>query len=73
MQKESLNAVNLKVVEFLLMTSTALENTEASKATLSKMDSTVSVETKGDIATLVISKTGEFPNVLSDKMLARKY
>ena len=43
-EKESLNAVNPEVVEFLLMISTCLTNTEASKAIKSKMDRTVLVE-----------------------------
>ena len=42
-------------------------NTEAIKAIKSNMDNTVWVEAEGEVATLDIFKTREFPGVSSDK------
>ena len=67
-----MDAVNPEVVQVLSLISTSLKNTEASKAIKSKMDRTVLVEAQGDIAPLDISKTREFPEVLSDKMLGKE-
>ena len=46
--EESSNAVNLEVVGTLSMTSTFLNDTEASNAIVSNMDNIVSVEDKSD-------------------------
>ena len=61
--EESSNAVNLEVVETLSMTSTFLNDTEASKPITSNMDNTVPVEDKSDNATINISRSREFPDV----------
>ena len=65
-EEENMIAYNPEVVRNLSMSSTSLENTEAFKAIKSNMDYTVSAEAKSDIATLDISRTREFPKVLSD-------
>ena len=69
---EYMNAFNPQVLENFLMSSTSFENTEAFKAINSNMDYTVSVEAKGDPATLDISRTREFPEFSSDKMLHKE-
>ena len=57
-----------EVVDSMTMTAILLHNTEASKAIISNMEYTVSVEDKCDNVLQDVSKTREFPDVSSDKM-----
>ena len=66
-----MNTVNLEVVDSMTMTATLLHDTEASKAIMSNMEYTVSVEDKNDNVLLDVSKTREFPDVLSDKVATK--
>ena len=69
---ETLTAVELEVVDTLPMIPALLNDTEASKATMSNMDHSVQAKNKSDICAIDSSKTREFPDVSFDERLNKE-